>query len=165
MLTTNTIPRSFIIELLIRKSAKLDRSQLEKLTDNELVEQAKADVPELSSLSVDMLAGAQEFALNPNFGWQSAVARPGSSVGTINLAPQDKERVRQAMEHLAVGSSAPYSEGSSDRGMLSSPSNDLISKYDDVVVRNLFTPERITKRERFPRLMRVVRKTRDLFLR
>jgi len=135
---------------MIKKDAKLDRSQLEKLTDDALVEQAKADVPELSSLSVDMLQGAQEFALNPNFGWQSGVARPGS---------------QQATEHLAVRSSSPYSEGSSDRAMLSSSSNDLIRKYDDVVVRNLFTPERITKRERFPRLMRVVRKTRDLLLR
>lgn len=150
MLTTNTIPRSLVIDLMIRKNAKLDRSQLEKLTDDALVEQAKADVPELSSLSVDMLQGVQEFALNPNFGWQPGVARPGS---------------QQATEHLAVRSSSPYSEGSSDRAMLSSSSNDLIRKYDDVVVRNLFTPERITKRERFPRLMRVVRKTRDLLLR
>ena len=149
MLITNKIPRSSVIDLMIGKNAKLDRSQLEKLTDAALVEQAKAGVPELSTLSIDMLQGAQEFALNPKSGWQSSVARP---------------RSEQDMEQLAVRSSSPYTEGSSDQGMLSSPSNDLISKYDVMVLRNLF-PERVTKRERFPRLMRVVRKTRDLFLR
>jgi len=150
MLTNNTIPRSFVIDLMIGNNAKLDRSQLEKLTDDALVERAKADVPELSSLSVDMLHGTQEFALNPKSRWQSGVARPGS---------------QQDMEHLAVRSSSPYSAGSSDQAMVTSSSNDSIRKYDDVVLRNLFTPERITKRERFPRLMWVVRKTRDLFLR
>jgi hypothetical protein len=150
MLTTNKIPRSSVIDLMIRKNAKLDRSQLEKLTDDALVKQARADVPELSSLSVDMLQGVGEFPLNPNFGWQSRVARPESLEHTLEEA---------------VRSSAPYSKGSSDQAMLSYPSNDLINKHHDVVIRNLFTPERFTKRERFPRLMRVVRKTRDLLWR
>ena len=52
MLTTNTIPRSFVIDLMIGNNAKLDRSQLEKLTDDALVERAKADVPELKSFRV-----------------------------------------------------------------------------------------------------------------
>jgi hypothetical protein len=151
MLTTNKIPRSSVIDLMISKNAKLDRSQLEKLTDDALVKQARADVPELSSLSVDMLQGVREFPLNPNFGRQSRVARP--------------EGLENILEE-AVRSSAPYSKGSSDQAMLVSyPSNDLINKHHDVVIRNLFTPERFTKRERFPRLMRVVRKTRDLLWR
>jgi hypothetical protein len=42
---------------------------------------------------------------------------------------------------------------------------DLTGKYDDVGLRNQFTPEKLLKitiGQRFPRLMRVVRKTRDL---
>ena len=45
---------------------------------------------------------------------------------------------------------------------------DLTGEYDDVSLRNQFTPEKlikITMWERFPRLMRVVRKTRDSLLR
>ena len=45
---------------------------------------------------------------------------------------------------------------------------DLTGEYDDVGLRNQFTPEKllkITMWERFPRLMRVVRKTRDSLLR
>lgn len=45
---------------------------------------------------------------------------------------------------------------------------DLTGKYDDVDLRNQFTPEKllkITMWERFPRLMRVVSKTKDLLLR
>jgi len=45
---------------------------------------------------------------------------------------------------------------------------DLTGDYDDIGLRNQFTPEKLLKLtlwERFPRLMRVVRKTRDLFLR
>jgi hypothetical protein len=44
---------------------------------------------------------------------------------------------------------------------------DLTGKYDDVSLRNQFTPEKLLKFtmwERFPRLMRVVRKIRDLVL-
>ena len=44
----------------------------------------------------------------------------------------------------------------------------LTGEYDDVSLRNQFTPERllkITMWERFPRLKRVVRKTRDSLLR
>jgi hypothetical protein len=45
---------------------------------------------------------------------------------------------------------------------------DLTGKYDDVGLRNQFTPKKllkITMWGRFPRLMRVVRETRDLLLR
>ena len=45
---------------------------------------------------------------------------------------------------------------------------DLTGKYDDVGLRNQFTPEKllkITMWERYPRIMQVVRKTRDLLLR
>jgi len=45
---------------------------------------------------------------------------------------------------------------------------DLTGDYDDVGLRNQFTPEKLLKIamwERFPLLMRAVRKTRDLFLR
>ena len=45
---------------------------------------------------------------------------------------------------------------------------DLTGDYDDVGLRNQFTPEKLLKLtlwERFPRLMRVARKTKDLFLR
>lgn len=45
---------------------------------------------------------------------------------------------------------------------------DLTGKYDDVGLRSQFVPGKllkITMGERFPRLMRVARKTRDLFLR
>jgi len=45
---------------------------------------------------------------------------------------------------------------------------DLTGKYDDAGLRNQFSPEKllkITMRQRFPRLMRVVRKTKGLFLR
>src|SRR5713101_5081250 len=45
---------------------------------------------------------------------------------------------------------------------------DLTGEYDDVDLRNQFIPEKllkITMWERFPRLMRLVRKTRDLLLR
>jgi hypothetical protein len=45
---------------------------------------------------------------------------------------------------------------------------DLTGKYDDVGLRNQFVPGKllkITMGERFPRVMRVARKTRDLFLR
>src|ERR1039458_9775322 len=80
----NNTNRSLLIDLMIAKNPKLDRSQLEKLSDYALVEQAKAAVPHMSSLfSVDMLQG-----------------------------------------NLEVRSSAPYSEGSSDRAMLSSSAND-----------------------------------------
>jgi hypothetical protein len=45
---------------------------------------------------------------------------------------------------------------------------DLTGKYEDVGLRNQFTPEKVLKLtmwERFPRLMLFVRKTRDLLLR
>jgi Methyltransferase domain len=45
---------------------------------------------------------------------------------------------------------------------------DLTGKYNDLGLRNQFSPEKILKitmSERFPRLMRVVRETRDLLLR
>jgi hypothetical protein len=45
---------------------------------------------------------------------------------------------------------------------------DLTGSYDDVTLRNQFTPEKllkITMWERIPRLMRIVRKTRDLLVR
>lgn len=45
---------------------------------------------------------------------------------------------------------------------------DLTGDYDDLGLRNQFTPEKLLKRtmwERFPRLMRLVRKTRDVLLR
>lgn len=45
---------------------------------------------------------------------------------------------------------------------------DLTGQYDDVGLRNQFAPEKLLKiavSERFPRLIRVVRKTRDLFSR
>jgi hypothetical protein len=71
-----------VIDFMITKNAKLDRPQLEKLSDDALVEQAKADFPVLSFLSVDML----------------------------QLRPSQSE----------LRSSAPYSEGSSDKAMLSS---------------------------------------------
>jgi hypothetical protein len=45
---------------------------------------------------------------------------------------------------------------------------DLTGEYDDLGLRNQFTPEKLLKLtlwERFPRLMRIVRKTRDVRLR
>jgi len=114
MLTNDTIRsfvishRSLVIDLMITENAKwygflgrfLRKRRLEKLSDDALVEQfkaqapapAKALVPELSSLSVDRFKSPLFDKLGPS--------------------------------HLEVRSSAPYSEGSSDQAMLSSPSPD-----------------------------------------
>jgi len=98
--------RSLVIGLMITGNAKwygflgrfLRKRRLEKLSDDALVEQFKAQalatvlVPEPSSLSVDKFE-------SPLF---------------------DKS----GPSHLEVRSSAPYSTGSSDQAMLSSPPKD-----------------------------------------
>lgn len=100
--------RSVIIEIMIAKNGKLDRSHLEKLSDDALVEQAKAEIPALSGLTADILRLSDDvFAL---------AKADAPTLADLNL---DNSRLKPS--NLEIRSSAPYSKGSSDGAMLSSP--------------------------------------------
>lgn len=113
--------RSGVIDDLIAKNPKLDRSQLERLSNDALVEQAKANNLVLPGSTVVLLSMVDEVGL----------ARPPAladlKLELAKLKPTKLNDLFQAVDFkpkklsLEVRSSAAYSSGSSDKGMLSSP--------------------------------------------
>jgi hypothetical protein len=80
--------REFVVGELLQVDSGLDRAQLEKMSDEELVEQAKQKLSPLRLLKLT--------SLDSIFG----------KLPDLNLSS------------VKIGSSAPYSKGSSDQGML-----------------------------------------------